>query len=642
MVRVSPFVEYDVLRGLGEGAIKHVWLARKSRNCSTADVVVKYDRGNRRTNILQEAFFLRKAAHEHVIRLIDVCERKKGGEKRSSDSPMLVFPSADQDLANFLETRTCALQPILVRRLMEQLAAALAHVHSCGIIHRKLEPANCLLFMSVHMDCFLPALKLADFGMALHVCGDQCRHSSTQQSIRVKPMAVMERIDWYRPPELWAVAMVDQKEAEDFNETSTPHNYSGDVWSFGAIVYELLQGEALTRRSPDGVEMAKAVADVIGTSSVYLENPEYVRHRHWKGWAEAVQFHKSEMLLPKAGAQWDLVRSCLKWDPAARATMASAKQCRWFAEEDATPGAVPTSNVTDASTLSATSRTPALTPPPPPPPPPESPRKRRASRISSHNAQPWLQPGLPPAEETCHRSGGKCACTGHCRINRHRVTGECDCAELVIGTKYCKECKCTIAGCGHPKNKNHWCYNHNAVFNKAPFCIQLAVSAAPVASLLMPCDVSDFISTSTLIKDDVAMLILTAAIRETLAVRALVEAWKQLPKHYSGSELRDAVLRALAASDGVPQATQLTQLHRGEMGSFFGLVAIATNLGIIRPKPHPPASPHLMKAAVNSAGASQQTFRLGASLKVYEVLELSASKCDTFLSAARSEEHFFQ
>ena len=94
--------------------------------------------------------------------------------------------------------------------------------------------------MSVHRDGFLPALKLADFGMALHVCGDQCRHSSTQQSIRVKPMAVMECIDWYRPPELWAVAMVDQNEDKDFNETSAPHKCSGDVWSFGAIVYELL------------------------------------------------------------------------------------------------------------------------------------------------------------------------------------------------------------------------------------------------------------------------------------------------------------------------------------------------------------------------------------------------------------------
>ena len=72
--------------------------------------------------------------------------------------------------------------------------------------------------------------------------------------------------------------------------------------------------------------------------------------------------------------------------------------------------------------------------------------------------------------------------------------------------------------------------------------MQLAVAAVPVAPLLMPCDVEDFLPRSDLLKNDLAMLILTAAIKEPLAVGALVEAWKQLPAHYSGSDLRSAVL----------------------------------------------------------------------------------------------------
>ena len=68
----------------------------------------------------------------------------------------------------------------------------------------------------------------------------------------------------------------------------------------------------------------------------------------------------------------------------------------------------------------------------------------------------------------------------------------------------------------------------------------LTVVAVPFAFLLMPCDVVDFLSTSALLRDDLAMLILTAAVKEPLAVAALVEAWKQLPAQYSGSDLRSA------------------------------------------------------------------------------------------------------
>ena len=250
------------------------------------------------------------------------------------------------------------------------------------------------------------------------------------------------------------------------------------------------------------------------------------------------------------------------------------------------------------------------------------------------------RPG-PKTTWWCKYSEGKCACRGHCRAGKHRAEGKCDCTELVIGTVYCNMCKCNVTGCDRPRNHSDFCFHHKTVFEEAPFCNQLAVIAAPAAPLLMPCDIVDFIPTSAIIQDDLAMLILTAAIRETLAVGALVEAWKELPEIYSGSDLRSAVLRALAASDGVPQGgQQLAQLHRGKMGLFFGLVAVASNLGIIMPKPRRIASPHLRQAAAKPAGAAQQTFCLGVNLTVYEVLDPSASKCDKFLDATRAEDFF--
>ena len=112
--------------------------------------------------------------------------------------------------------------------------------------------------------------------------------------------------------------------------------------------------------------------------------------------------------------------------------------------------------------------------------------------------------------------------------------------------------------------------------------MQLAVAAVPVTPQVMPCDVEDSAATIAILQDDVAMLILAAAIKGPLAAGALVEAWKQLPVQYSGSDWRSAILRALAAADGAPHAAQLAQLHRQGVHRFYGLLTSASNLGVIR------------------------------------------------------------
>jgi len=174
----------------------------------------------------------------------------------------------------------------------------------------------------------------------------------------------------------------------------------------------------------------------------------------------------------------------------------------------------------------------------------------------------------------------------------------------------------------------------------------------------MPCDVVDFLSHSVLLKDDLAMLILTAAIKEPLPVRVLVEAWTQLPAHYSGSHLRSAILRAVAAADEAPLGAQLDQaeLHRQGVGRFFGLTTTAKNLGVInvlekQPKPLPRQRRANSQVEAGEGVAQQAAepepealeYRLGIkNLTEYEVLDPSESKCDDFLEAARAEERCFK
>ena len=268
MATVSPYVQGTmILRTLGIGGYGRVVLARDPRPDGperSADLAMTCAMGTTRKKILWEAAVLRQVAHAHAIRLFDVRASTPGGEEDPCDLPTLVFPAADVDLATFLDRRPDGVLPtMLARRMMGQLAAALAHVHSQGIIHRDVKPGNCLIFLAgeVHGEFLGPNLVLADFGMARRVSGHPRRCLDARQTVH--PMTAMVCTAWYRPPELWAVTM-DEHDLDQDIEEAAPYGTSLDVWSFGAVVYEVLAGETLARRARNGAKMAQAVAGVIG------------------------------------------------------------------------------------------------------------------------------------------------------------------------------------------------------------------------------------------------------------------------------------------------------------------------------------------------------------------------------------------
>ena len=423
-VTVSPYVEGAfILRTLGFGSFGRVVLARyprgggPERSVDLALKVASKSGGTRRKQILWEAACLRKVAHAHVIKLLDVRASTPGGEEDPRDLPVLVFSPADVDLETFLNRRPRGVLPTaLARRMMGQLASALAHVHSHGILHRDVKPGNCLIFLAaeVHEEFLGPALELADFGMARRVFGEPRRCLDALQ--RVQPMTAKVCTAWYKPPELWACTMDDHVIDADQNfndEETTPYGYSLDVWSFGAVVYEALSGETLlARRAQNGAAIVQALADVIGACPTQGPGAmEYTRdQQHWRSWvAAAMPAEPPSRPLPDSGAEWDLVRTCLRWDPSARVTMASAQQCAWFAERVATPEAAPTSQTgtcADASTLNTACDASSL-----------------SAETSRKRVHAWLQTDLSPPATTPKSSETPCSCKGHCRSYKHRSEG---------------------------------------------------------------------------------------------------------------------------------------------------------------------------------------------------------------------------
>ena len=144
--------------------------------------------------------------------------------------------------------------------------------------------------------------------------------------------------------------------------TSTSYGCSLDVWSYGAVVYEVLTGSTLVRRARNGSLMAKSVADVIGACPTQGPGaPDYARREVWKSLVAAGKSDLSRRL-PEDGAQWDVVRKSLRWDPSARESMSTLNESAWFREGDAAlpepatsqqPGALTAPS--DASSLSTAS-----------------------------------------------------------------------------------------------------------------------------------------------------------------------------------------------------------------------------------------------------------------------------------------------
>ncbi|MCC6989538.1 MAG: serine/threonine protein kinase [Acidobacteria bacterium] len=98
----------------------------------------------------------------------------------------------------------------LVRSVTERVAAALAHAHASGVLHRDVKPSNILV------DWSTDVVKLADFGVA-HVVGGE----STRTGVLLGTPA-------YLAPEVLAGQRASER---------------SDLYALGVTMYQLLTGE---------------------------------------------------------------------------------------------------------------------------------------------------------------------------------------------------------------------------------------------------------------------------------------------------------------------------------------------------------------------------------------------------------------
>lgn len=167
---------YELRSLLGVGGMAEVYRARDLR--LNRDVAVKLfddrtlDDPLTLTRARAETRIMARLSHPHLVGLYDAHFPEAGTPVRFRGARPRAYLVMELVSGPVLSAaiRDLPMPPREVAQVGAGLAAALAYVHSAGVVHRDLKPANVLLSAD-------GTAKLADFGIA--VLGEDSRHTST-------------------------------------------------------------------------------------------------------------------------------------------------------------------------------------------------------------------------------------------------------------------------------------------------------------------------------------------------------------------------------------------------------------------------------------------------------------------------------
>ncbi|MGE5413014.1 MAG: serine/threonine-protein kinase, partial [Syntrophomonadaceae bacterium] len=264
LVTGSKLGPYEILSALGAGGMGEVYRARDSR--LNRDVAVKVLPERVAADAASLGRFEREAkavaalSHPNILSIFDF--------GRDGGVAYAVTELLDgQTLGELLESGP--LPPRRAASVAREIAEGLAAAHAKGIVHRDLKPENVFVTKAGHV-------KILDFGLAKEVAArDDGDTSAPTERPMTEPGTVMGTVGYMSPEQVRGKAL----------------DHRTDVFSFGAILYEMLAG----RRA-----FAKPTAPETMTAILNEDPPEL-------------------SAVSGLGSSLELVaRRCLEKDPAAR------------------------------------------------------------------------------------------------------------------------------------------------------------------------------------------------------------------------------------------------------------------------------------------------------------------------------------
>src|SRR5262245_34144148 len=206
---------YRILSFIGAGGMGEVYRARDLK--LDRDVAIKVlpldlaDDRERRSRLLREARAVAALNHPNICTIYEVGETDGG-----------VYLAMEMIDGRPLSARLAdgALGPDDIVRYGCELAAALAHAHDRGVIHRDLKSANVMVTSEGR-------IKVLDFGLARRMATAVLAEVTTRaQPSLTQPGAIMGTLSYMAPEQLRA-------EAADART---------DIWALGVMLYEMASG----------------------------------------------------------------------------------------------------------------------------------------------------------------------------------------------------------------------------------------------------------------------------------------------------------------------------------------------------------------------------------------------------------------
>ena len=246
LISGSKLGPYEIISPLGAGGMGEVYRARDTR--LGRDVAIKvlpegmaHD-ADRLRRFEQEARTIAALNHPNILGIHDIGVH--------DGAPFLV--------SEFLEGQTLRVKlasgPLPVRRAIEYargIAEGLAAAHEKGIAHRDLKPENVFVTRDGR-------IKVLDFGLAKLIRPEENQETAlTLTSPATLPGMVMGTVGYMSPEQV----------------RGEPIDLRSDIFSFGAVLYEMLTGKRAFKRETSAETM----------TAILREEPQALSDAGWQG-----------------------------------------------------------------------------------------------------------------------------------------------------------------------------------------------------------------------------------------------------------------------------------------------------------------------------------------------------------------------
>jgi serine/threonine protein kinase/Tol biopolymer transport system component len=241
---------YEILEKLGEGGMGLVYRARDVLLDRTAALkFLPADSAaadDKRRRFVKEAQAASSLNHPNIITIYEV------GQADGRDFIAMELVQG-RPLDEVIGRKALPLGTSIAYGI--QIADALAAAHAAGIVHRDLKPGNVMIADS-------GVVKVLDFGLAKLVAPASSAPDATRTMLDENPRTVDGTI-------LGTVSYMSPEQAE-----GKPVDPRSDIFSFGALCYEMLTGRRAFQRESTACTLAAILtADPVSLSSAALELP---------------------------------------------------------------------------------------------------------------------------------------------------------------------------------------------------------------------------------------------------------------------------------------------------------------------------------------------------------------------------------